>query len=90
MRIDIRRIVAIVDVVPSDPFGWTCEPITRAAGAVVLRNPRAGRFVEDLAELFDAGGAVGETLRVRCSMAVSSFTRNMESRCRPRSAAASP
>lgn len=38
------------------------RPIVRVVGLAVIENPFAGRFVEDLTELFEAGKAVGELL----------------------------
>ena len=58
----IRRIVTTRDVVHADAFGQKCEPITRIATAVVVRNPCAGDYTEDLSELFSMGGALGEQL----------------------------
>lgn len=62
MQSGIRRIVTITDQVFSDPYGRECAPITRVAGATIVKNPCAGAFVEDLAALFDIGGAVGDRL----------------------------
>jgi hypothetical protein len=36
--------------------------VTRAVAVAVIGNPFAGRYVEDLAELFEAGRALGEQL----------------------------
>ena len=36
------------------------RPIVRAVAMAVVRNPCAGRYVEDLTELFEAGRAIGE------------------------------
>jgi hypothetical protein len=58
----LRRTVIVKDVVEADAFGRACAPITRVAAAGVVRNPFAGRPVEDLSELFDVGGALGERL----------------------------
>jgi Amino acid synthesis len=58
----IRRILTIKDVVHSDPYGRACEPVTRIATAVVVRNPYAGKYAEDLSELFTLGGTLGEQL----------------------------
>lgn len=58
----LRRTLLIKDVVTSDPYGRPCEPITRVAAAAVIKNPIAGSYTEDLSELFDVGGSLGETL----------------------------
>jgi hypothetical protein len=38
------------------------RPVVRALGLAVIVNPYAGRSVEDLTELFQAGAALGEQL----------------------------
>jgi hypothetical protein len=38
------------------------KPSIRVAASAVVSNPFAGRFVQDLAELFDLGGSLGERL----------------------------
>jgi hypothetical protein len=38
------------------------RPTTRAVGMAVIRNPLAGKFVEDLKTLFEAGAMLGERL----------------------------
>ncbi|MAZ01669.1 MAG: peptide synthetase [Sneathiella sp.] len=57
-----RRIVVIRDIVFTDPYGISCTPVTRIAAAAVIKNPFAGGYKEDLAELFDIGAALGESL----------------------------
>ena len=59
---EIRKTLTLREVIDADAFGKTCDPITRAACLVVFRNPFAGRHGEDLAPLFDIGGALGERL----------------------------
>lgn len=58
----VRRILTIKDVVHSDPYWRKCDPVTRIAIAAVVFNPCAGRYVEDLSELFAIGGEFGEQL----------------------------
>ena len=59
---EIRKTVTVIETIQSDGFGKPCEPITRVALLAVIKNPAAGRYVEDLSELFDAGGQLGEQL----------------------------
>jgi hypothetical protein len=59
---DIRKTLLIKEVLETDGTGKACTPIVRVAAIAVLRNPFAGRFVEDLTPLFDMGGALGERL----------------------------
>lgn len=58
----LRKTVFIKETIQTDGFGQPCDPITRVAVAAVVRNPLAGRFVEDLSPLFDIGGQLGEAL----------------------------
>jgi hypothetical protein len=59
---DIRKTVLIKETVHADGTGKPCQPITRVVAAAVVRNPFAGRQVEDLMPLFDIGGQLGEKL----------------------------
>ena len=58
----VRKTVFIKETIEADGFGEACAPITRVAAVAVIRNPFAGRFVEDLSPLFDIGGRLGERL----------------------------
>jgi hypothetical protein len=58
----IRRSLLLRDTVASDMGKPVGRPIVRALGMAVIGNPFAGRYVEDLTELFEAGRAVGEQL----------------------------
>jgi hypothetical protein len=65
MRAKIRKIVTFVEETHSE-MGKTVEPATRrAAAAVVIENPFAGRYVEDLTELMDIGEELGALLAER-------------------------
>ncbi|MSO84701.1 MAG: amino acid synthesis family protein [Rhodospirillales bacterium] len=59
---DIRKTVMIKETIFADGAGHACKPITRAVALAVVRNPCAGRYVEDLTPLFDIGGKLGEKL----------------------------
>ena len=59
---DIRKTLTIVETTYADGTGKACKPITRVVALAVVRNPCAGRYVEDLMPLFDIGGALGEKL----------------------------
>ena len=59
---DLRKTLIIKETIETDGVGKPCAPITRLVAAAVIRNPCAGRFVEDLSPLFDLGGALGERL----------------------------
>jgi Amino acid synthesis len=60
--LDIRKIVITREVVFSELGMKAPRPVVRAVGIGVIKNPFAGRFVEDLRELFEAGAALGERL----------------------------
>jgi hypothetical protein len=60
--LDIRKIVVTRETAYSELSRPAAQPVTRVAAAAVIRNPFAGRYVEDLAPLFEAGAALGERL----------------------------
>lgn len=57
-----RKTVYFKEVISADAHGQPCDPITRVAIAAIVRNPCAGRHVEDLSALFDVGGVLGNSL----------------------------
>ena len=59
---DIRKILILKETTETDGLGKGCGPITRVVAMAVVRNPFAGRYVEDLSPLFDIGGALAERL----------------------------
>lgn len=59
---NLRKTVIIKETIETDETNESCSPITRVAGLAVVKNPFAGRFVEDLSPLFDLGGDIGEIL----------------------------
>jgi hypothetical protein len=60
--IDIRRSLIVRDVARARFGPAPARPTVRVAGLAVIGNPFAGRYVEDLTPLFEAGRAVGERL----------------------------
>jgi hypothetical protein len=60
---DIRKTLIIKETIEADAVGEACDPITRVVAVAVIKNPFAGRFVEDLSPLFDIGGQLGDRLR---------------------------
>src|SRR5580692_3885243 len=60
--LDIRKIVTTREVIFSELGVAAAKPIVRAVGMAVIRNPFAGKFVEDLRALYEAGAALGERL----------------------------
>ena len=60
--VEIRKIIATREVVFSELGVRAPRPVVRAVGMAVITNPFAGRFVEDLRPLFEAGAVLGERL----------------------------
>jgi hypothetical protein len=60
--LEIRKIVFTREVILGELGVSTRRPIVRAAGMAVIKNPFAGRFVDDLAPLFQAGASLGERM----------------------------
>jgi hypothetical protein len=54
-EMNVRKTVIMKETVEADAVWEACTPITRVVAAAVIRNPFAGRFVEDLSPLFDMG-----------------------------------
>ena len=60
--VEIRKTITLRETGFSDLGMEANRPTTRAVGMVVIRNPFAGRFVEDLRPLFEAGAILAERL----------------------------
>src|SRR5216683_6815489 len=60
--VDIRKIITTREVVLSELGVAAPRPVVRATGMAVIHNPFAGRFVDDLQPLFEAGAMLGEQL----------------------------
>ena len=60
--VEIRKIITMHEVVFSELGVAAPRPVVRAVGMAVVRNPFAGRFVDDLRPLFEAGAMLGERL----------------------------
>lgn len=59
---DIRKTGFIKETILTDAHGKACDPIDRVVAYAVIKNPCAGRFVEDLSPLFNIGGQLGDQL----------------------------
>jgi hypothetical protein len=59
---DLVRIRTIADVIHSEGFRRLPIPLHRVAAGAVIINPFAGRYVEDLSELYETGAALGKLL----------------------------
>jgi hypothetical protein len=58
----IRKSLLLRETVRSEMGHVADRPIVRAVAMAVIGNPFAGRYVDDLTELFEAGRTVGEQL----------------------------
>jgi hypothetical protein len=64
---EIKRILTFFDEVRSEAGRRTEPPLRKAAAVAIVRNPFAGRYVEDLWPLTAASEAVGKEI---CAIAV--------------------
>ena len=62
---DIRKTILSVEEIVSDGGPHLPLPIRRATAVAVVKNPFAGRYVEDLSPLFDIGLELGTVLMKR-------------------------
>ncbi|MDX2205930.1 MAG: amino acid synthesis family protein [Hyphomicrobiaceae bacterium] len=60
--VEIRKTLLVRETVEIELGQPLSRPIVRVAGLAVVRNPFAGRFVADLAPMFEIGKVVGERL----------------------------
>ena len=60
MSLNLRRLQIIKDVLFAEAGAPAPAPITRAVALAVIANPFAGKYVQDLAPLFDIGAQIGE------------------------------
>src|SRR5947209_1148770 len=58
----IRRSLLLRDTLTSDLGKPGARPVVRAAVLAAIGNPFAGRYVEDLTQLFEAGRSLGDQL----------------------------
>jgi len=68
--VKIRKLVTVVEETLADGGRETRRPGRKVAAVAVLENPCAGRFVEDLAPLIDAGEELGALLAKRAMEAL--------------------
>ena len=70
MNADIRKIVTIVEETLTEAGRPVSPPTRRAAAVAVIRNPFAGRYVEDLTPLIEIGEELGALLAARAIAAL--------------------
>jgi len=62
MNAKIRKIVTVVEETVTEMGRPVTPPTRRAAAVAVIENPFAGRYVDDLTELFEIGEELGALL----------------------------
>lgn len=70
MTVEIRKVVTVVEEINSEGFKALEKPIKRCAAVAVIKNPFAGKYVEDLTELTDTGEYLGGYLTERAVKAL--------------------
>lgn len=70
MSVEIRRIITIVEETREEGGKRVDPPTRRAAAVAVIRNPFAGRYVDDLSALSDIGAELGDILPKRAVAAL--------------------
>lgn len=79
MSASIRKIVTLVEEVRSEMDRPVSPPARRAAALAVIRNPFAGRYVEDLSDLIAIGEDLGGLLAARLVAALGGDAGRIES-----------
>ena len=66
----VRKVQVTVEEVHSEMGKQLETPVYKVAVAAAIRNPYAGRHVEDLSPMFELGAAVGDLLATRAAKAL--------------------
>ncbi len=59
---ELVRMQTVVDVIYEEGYRKLTTPLYKVASGAVIKNPYAGRYVEDLTELFETGEELGKLL----------------------------
>jgi hypothetical protein len=70
MSVEVRKFVTVVDETLTEMGRKVSPPVRRAAALAVIANPFAGRYVEDLSPLIEAGEELGRLLSERAVSAL--------------------
>jgi hypothetical protein len=70
MEAEIRKLIVTVEEVRTEGGRPVAPPLRRAAAIAVIRNPYAGRYVEDLSPMFDLGDELADLLAARATEAL--------------------
>ena len=76
---EIRKIVTVVEETLQEAGRQLDKPTRKAAAMAVIRNPYAGKYVEDLNPLIDASVPLGELLTKRAVAALGIAPEKVES-----------
>ena len=68
--VNIRKMLTVTEETLTDGGRAAKRPVRKVAAIVVLENPFAGRYVEDLTPLIDAGEELGALLAKRATEAL--------------------
>lgn len=68
--VNVRKLVTVVEEILTDGGRPARRAVRRVAAVAVVENPFAGRFVEDLTPLIDAGEELGALLSSRATEAL--------------------
>src|ERR1700753_12254 len=79
MKAKIRKLLTFVEETRFEMDRAVSPPTRRAAAVAVIENPFAGRYVEDLAELIDAGEELGALLAAKAVAALGIAGEHVES-----------
>ncbi|MBI4456083.1 MAG: amino acid synthesis family protein [Acidobacteria bacterium] len=63
--VHIRKILLVIEDTLTESGKEVTPPLRKAAALAVIANPYAGRYIEDLSLLIEAGGELGELLGTR-------------------------
>lgn len=70
MKLQIRKLVTVVEEIHEDGQKVLDKPIKKCASVAVIKNPFAGKYVEDLSELMEVGEYLGGFLTERAVQAL--------------------
>src|SRR2546425_4991533 len=68
--VNIRKLVTVVEEILTDGGRTAKRPVRKVATVAVIENPFAGKFVEDLTRLIDAGEELGALLAKKATEAL--------------------
>ncbi|HZK83819.1 MAG TPA: amino acid synthesis family protein [Desulfosporosinus sp.] len=76
---EIRKIVTVVEETHKDGEKNVVKPTRKAVAMAVIKNPFAGKYVEDLTELMEIGKELGSMLAERAVKALGIAKEDVES-----------